>query len=655
MSRKATFSPKKPNNNSSAHNSRKEIPGYLLEPDPHFAGNYYRKITPYQDDQQFIELAKKIYNEKFRERTGQNQRMQQKQIESLIWEVAISVEKYHKEEDILALFEMIQREKTSNNYLKMGMIQDSLTPPMKTKKFILPKPLKIKRKQKKENLNETGYHILELSGHYDEGHFIRVGKWDNLAYYPGADILFKDGSWHIKSKELEETHSEDIFDIKANMKEFMKVYNYHWHVKYTNFNLNTGLTASFSKGEVSGQGRLKKVADFLSMKYAPHEKTPFEQSVMSIKRQYHIERQNKYAQLMMKFKQESNIENLEKYISEQEKSLEVKDANLIKKQYTLDAIKKLFISEKTKKKLAEKVKKEYIKEIRIREKKLQKVQSLLPTADETIIPQKIYDIFQNLKKEFAVKNDADLYDKIIQKTNNDKKRINALEDEIKTSDDLLKTEIEELKKREPEKIEIEKIVYKEDATRINELEVLSYTQEQIIEDKEADNQALNDKINILEEASKQSNTLLKTEHEKVKVQKLIVEQKNKELVENQETITALNTQIYSKVSIFNNGKNTGRKFTFKKLSEVRKNKIDALKIEITVLEKKEPEKVEVEKIVYIEDTKRIKDQEIQIIALKTQIKTLNETIDTIPDPSSGIPSSLESETEELGSSTFKPK
>ncbi len=328
MSRKATFSPKRPKQNSSEHNSRKEIPNYLIENNPKFDGNFYEKISPYESDEQFTKLAKKIYNEKFIERVGQNQRMQKKQADALLWEVAISTEKYHTKEDILALFKMLKNEKSEENESKKGLGLSRLKPMSKKPVYVLPNNLRIKRKPKKENLNESGYHILELAGHADEGHFIRKGKWENLSYYPARDILLKDdGNWYIKSKELNEDKSEDVFDVLANMIEFEKVYNYHWHVKYTNFNIDTGLSAQFSKGEVSGKGRLKKVAEFLNLDYVPEEKIPFAQGVKTIKEQHHIERQNKYIQLMMKFGNEVDMKISQDKVLKREEILAQKTTN----------------------------------------------------------------------------------------------------------------------------------------------------------------------------------------------------------------------------------------------------------------------------------------------------------------------------------------
>ena len=128
MKRKATFSLKAPKPNSSDHNSRKEIPKYLIEEDSNFDGNYYERITPYIDDEQLKKLAKKIYNQKFIERTGQNQRMQKQQEKSLIKEVVISIEEDHTKEDILSLFDMLKREKSKENYLKENMAISRLNP-----------------------------------------------------------------------------------------------------------------------------------------------------------------------------------------------------------------------------------------------------------------------------------------------------------------------------------------------------------------------------------------------------------------------------------------------------------------------------------------------------------------------------------------------
>ncbi len=311
MCRKGTFAPKQPKKNSSEHNSRQEIPKYLFEEDPNFSGNYYEKVEPYTNDMEFKILGKKIYNEKFIERVRQNQTMQEKQVDALIKEVVITVEKHHTKKDILGLFDMLRGNKKSTNTLNKYWNKTKLKPLSQSKIYKLPEDLNVKRKMKNENLEETGYHILELSGHYDEGHFIRIGKWEELTYYPSKHIFFKeDGNWYIKSDELNEDNSEETFDIMTDMSEFKKVYNYHWHVKYTHFNIETGLSARFSKYDISGLGRLKKVAEYLGLRYVPEEKIPFAQSVKSVKDQHHIDRQNKYTQLMLKFQYQRRIDDI---------------------------------------------------------------------------------------------------------------------------------------------------------------------------------------------------------------------------------------------------------------------------------------------------------------------------------------------------------
>lgn len=346
MTRKATFSPKKPKKNSSDHNSRKEMPKYLIEEDPNFLGNYYERIPPYENDEQFKELAKQVYNEKFLERTGQNQKMQQKQVDALIKEVVITIERHHTIKDILQLFVMLRLEKAKVNNRKRLLKKSFLKPSVLPLSQKLPKKWKIKRKPKKENLNETGYHILELAGHYDEGHFKRIGKWEGLSYYPSRDILLKDdGKWYIKSDELSERTDEEAFDVLADMSEFVKVYNYHWHVKFTHFNLETGLSANFAKGEISGEGRLKKVAEHLGLRYVPEEKIPLDQGVKSIKEQHHVDRQNKYRQLMMKFehidhlkKKDAKIRRGEEHLSKQVTDKHRVQKNVFNLQNNIDVL-----------------------------------------------------------------------------------------------------------------------------------------------------------------------------------------------------------------------------------------------------------------------------------------------------------------------------
>jgi hypothetical protein len=273
MNRKATFAVKNAKANSSDHNSRKNMPKYLIEIDPNFTGNSYAKFGNYQDDKQYREYAKKLYTEKFLERKNQAQTMQKSQVKALIKEVVITIEKHHTQKDIIELFDKLREKK-------------------------------------------GGYHILEVAEHRDEGHFERVGKhgeWGKLTYYPTKDILLKkDGNWYIKSDETKEAKSENAFNIKADMSEFKKVYNYHFHVKFTNFDERTGLTSRLSKMDVSGEGRLKQVAKHLGLKYAPEEKIPLEQGVKSVKEQHHINRQNRYKQILENQKSQEESRELKK-------------------------------------------------------------------------------------------------------------------------------------------------------------------------------------------------------------------------------------------------------------------------------------------------------------------------------------------------------
>ncbi len=221
-----------------------------------FDKNFYQKMNSYEDDGQFRNLAKSIYKEKI------NQKMQLKQIRALVKETVITAKKEHTAEEIKNLFDALRDE--------MG----------------------------------GGYHLLELSGHFDEGHFERVEEgWENLTYYPGQDILLKDDSkWYIKSNELKEAESKDDFIVNVDMSTFKKVYNIHWHAKFTHMDLKTGKTARFTKGQVSGDGRLNFVAKFLGLRYEPKDKVNRGQAVESIKAQHHTKRQEKYKGILEKKK-----------------------------------------------------------------------------------------------------------------------------------------------------------------------------------------------------------------------------------------------------------------------------------------------------------------------------------------------------------------
>ena len=210
--RKGTFSVKKAGKNSKAHNSRIEIPNYLIDTSNK---NYYELITP---DENFIIEALQKY------KATVNQKMQQKQLDNLILETVLTIKPNQNETDIKNLFSVLKE--------KYG-----------------------------------GHHLLEVSIHRDEGHFLK----DDIAYYPTKNILKKSNDWFICSNyDILKPKFED-FDKLVNINEFEKIYNYHAHAKFSMFDFNLGKTARMGKKDMSE--RIKIVSDFLGLEYNPNNET----------------------------------------------------------------------------------------------------------------------------------------------------------------------------------------------------------------------------------------------------------------------------------------------------------------------------------------------------------------------------------------------
>lgn len=221
--RKASFSVEKVTSNTDAHNTREHSPKYLLgceEDNP----NVYIK---YYDYDEFQALAENRYME------VNNQKMQQKQKDSMFEEALISLEKNHTEKDIENLFKDLN------------------------KKF-------------------TGHTLINLAIHRDEGHFVK----DGIEYYPTKHILQKDdGNWYILDEDdteiLQALQDKDFkpknedFKVKVNIEDFEKVYNYHAHAVFSRFDLELGKSARLQKKDMSE--RYKFVAENMQMRYAPDE------------------------------------------------------------------------------------------------------------------------------------------------------------------------------------------------------------------------------------------------------------------------------------------------------------------------------------------------------------------------------------------------
>jgi len=108
-----------------------------------------------------------------------------------------------------------------------------------------------------------------------------------------------------------------------------------------------------------------------------------------------------------------------------------------------------------------------------------------------------------LSEAALTKKNIELSEQIKEKDTYIEEAENLILQQVDTIDDL-RTKVKEIEQKEPEKIEVEKIVYKEDNTRINELETKISKQEQTISNKESEistltkqNEALNKKIATL--------------------------------------------------------------------------------------------------------------------------------------------------------------
>ncbi len=210
--RKGSFSVRNNVSHSTKHNNREQSPRYLIDTS---VKNYYEQF--YSDDE-FINLAQERYKKIIK------QNMQKKQIPALIKEAVITIKDNQDQEDIKELFKNL-------------------------------------------NAKYGGHHLLEIAIHKDEGYFQK----DNIAYYPTKNILKKDNDWYICSNPSITQPRANDFDLKVNIAEFEKVYNYHAHAKFSMFDLNTAKTARMDKGQMSS--RIKLVSDFLGLDYAPDAKT----------------------------------------------------------------------------------------------------------------------------------------------------------------------------------------------------------------------------------------------------------------------------------------------------------------------------------------------------------------------------------------------
>jgi hypothetical protein len=225
--RKASFSVEKVSSNTDAHNSREHSPKYLIGCEKGKENEYIK----YYEYNNFQELAEARYLE------VNKQKMQTSQKEALFEEAVISLEEHHTKDDVVKLFESL-------------------------------------------NKKYTGHTLINLAIHRDEGHFVK----DGIEYYPTMHIIQKnDGNWYIldenDSEILEALNDKNFkpkaedFKIKVAINDFEKVYNYHAHAVFSRFDLETGKSARFQKSTMSE--RYKFVSEQMQMNYAPDSKDRF--------------------------------------------------------------------------------------------------------------------------------------------------------------------------------------------------------------------------------------------------------------------------------------------------------------------------------------------------------------------------------------------
>lgn len=287
--RKASFSVEKVSSNTDAHNTREHSPKYLLgceEDNP----NVYIK---YYDYEEFQALAENRYME------VNNQKMQQKQKDSMFEEALISLEKHHTEKDIENLFKDLN------------------------KKF-------------------TGHTLINLAIHRDEGHFEK----DGIEYYPTKHILQKDdGNWYILDEDdteiLQALQDKDFkpknedFKVKVNIEDFNKVYNYHAHAVFSRFDLELGKSARLQKKDMSE--RYKFVAENMQMRYAPDESRFVKKSI----NQYKNDKSNSRNERLILKKQLENEHQKEIIkLKEENQALKIDNEALKKENETLKSDKK---------------------------------------------------------------------------------------------------------------------------------------------------------------------------------------------------------------------------------------------------------------------------------------------------------------------------
>ncbi len=299
----SSFHTQKPTEHSEEHMNRKSKVTYLI--DPTSAQNEYWKNIKIPSPGEFVKLARTVYKKRV------NQKMQKKQYENLIKEAVVNLNKHHTLKDVKRMM------------------------------FVTNKTL-------------DGYIPFSISVHKDEGVFLEyVGKlkdeWNPDDYVYNS----KNFKWYEKSKDGQEVtdiityrpsrdyyynetdrewYEDETFIKKADLSNKHIYYNYHAHVLYSPFDLNTGEGRSTRKDMRSLQ---TLVANELKMERG--------QRFSNAKRKNHWQR-----------KSESDLLNDEKreHQKSKQKSNEIKHENNVSKNQIISTREEL-IKERKKRRNAQ--------------------------------------------------------------------------------------------------------------------------------------------------------------------------------------------------------------------------------------------------------------------------------------------------------------
>lgn len=361
MAKSATFSVLKATAHSSAHNSREDMPDYLIG----FKNGNENSYDLRHSDSDFLELAKV----KYQEITGQ--KMQQKQIDALIKETVLTLEDHHTKADVQKVFDQLNE--------KYG-----------------------------------GHYITELSIHKDEGHF---EDKNGITYYPTKDILQKEDGWYIiplaESLEMKPSYKPKVheFSEKVEINDFKPIHNIHAHVKFSMFDLQTGKTGRMKHNELND--RIKTASKVLGLDYNPEKGSKKRTPVEQIKTQHKAVRNEKIKALIKRLNSELSIS--EKYDSlpiRERQEMRVEMRAIIGDSIETDTLnKRLELSEKENKTLKEELK--ALKEAQKEERSQLKEQGAT-RADYAVMEAKYKELQAQLKTGNTPKTPIDELLKVVE-------------------------------------------------------------------------------------------------------------------------------------------------------------------------------------------------------------------------------------------------